>query len=86
MAAILNPCKSCKHFDGESEELSRDGNGQCRRRSPTTVLLLVPAVHPLTRQTSMVPKQYSLFPQVSGEGCYCSEFEEGGRSRLQLMS
>lgn len=70
-------CSTCRHFDGEDEEAMAQGNGQCRAKSPTTVLLLVPSRHPISGQTQMVPQQFSLFPQVSAEECYCSEWARG---------
>ena len=73
-SAFQMKCSSCRHFDGESDELSREGDGQCRESSPTTQLILTPAQHPISGQTMMVPKQYSLFPRVSAEGCYCSKW------------
>lgn len=75
-------CSSCRHFDGENEEQAKKGDGQCRRRAPTTQILMTVAAHPITGRPTSVPQQFSVFPQVSREQCYCSEWEGKGFNLL----
>lgn len=66
-------CGTCRHFDGENEDLAKQGDGQCRAHAPAVSVVMVPARTALG-QGMMAPQSFSSFPQVSAENCFCSEW------------
>jgi hypothetical protein len=76
--ATLKTCSECEFY----EVLERE-QGVCHRFPPAATVCLVPHQHPLSREMSMTPQNFSASPMVRGEQ-WCGEFRASNRSSLVL--
>lgn len=72
MTPIRGSCKTCKHFDLQSNST----DGLCRAHSPQVAVIVMSQKNHLTGQTSMTPVVVANFPQVGAE-CWCGEWQGG---------